>query len=452
MAKPPDTHTQTDIHRRSLSTSATVPVWVIYVLGGLNLLTFSGMSFGIWTFLRRQKRSQAHAPSEQETVPSPVYSSPEMPESTGSVIEQTTLSSETLPSIVQPRHRPVSRSWEKALVSFLGPASTPSAVEPEDVLRILNSIAPELTSLIPAPWHEKKKLTYKVLHPIGSGGFATVYLAETSDGTQIAVKVMHHNISDSNAQLRFAREVKILTALGQHKNIVQIFSSALDPKTGQPFFVMEYIPGSTLSKLRREYTTFTLRSRIQAIIQVLAGLEHAHRHEKPVIHRDLKPGNIILSSEDGEAKVLDFGVARFGGGTQITDHGMVVGTFSYMSPEQIELHSDAIDARSDLFSVAIMLYELVFGRHPFKGIKLDRPATLTPNLAEKPDINRAIELMQVIVESPPLPMEDGPFLVPKRLKTIIERGLAKDRNERYQNAQQFASALSDCLQMFPEIT
>ncbi|HMI57979.1 MAG TPA: serine/threonine-protein kinase, partial [Gemmatimonadaceae bacterium] len=203
---------------------------------------------------------------------------------------------------------------------------------------------------------------YRIEREIGRGGMATVYLAhDIKHERQVALKFIHAEVADGQATERFRREIALLASL-QHPHILPLYDSG--EFEGALFYVMPYIGGETLrGRIKRE-GRLPIDESIRLAREVADALAYAHAHD--VIHRDIKPENILLS--EGHALVGDFGIARAvsrAGGKRLTDAGFAVGTLSYMSPEQGS--ADDVDGRSDLYSLACVVYEMLTGKVPFSG-------------------------------------------------------------------------------------
>jgi eukaryotic-like serine/threonine-protein kinase len=199
---------------------------------------------------------------------------------------------------------------------------------------------------------------YRVISRIGSGGMADVYCAEDSQlGRRVALKVLHRRFAaDQEFVERFRREASAAAGL-QHPNVVQVFDRGeLD---GTYYIAMEFLEGRTLKQLVREEGPLDPSRAIDITIQILRAARFAHK--RGVIHRDFKPHNVIIDGE-GRVKVTDFGIAR-AGASDMTETGAIMGTAAYLSPEQAQGH--AVSASSDLYSVGILLYELLTGDVPF---------------------------------------------------------------------------------------
>ncbi|MEV8631763.1 Stk1 family PASTA domain-containing Ser/Thr kinase [Streptosporangium sp. NPDC051023] len=202
---------------------------------------------------------------------------------------------------------------------------------------------------------------YRVESRIARGGMATVYLAlDVRLDRTVAVKVMHRSLAeDPTFVRRFIGEAKSVASLS-HPNVVHVFDQGTDG--GNVYLSMEYVPGRTLRDVLRSRGRLPAREALEVMIPVLAALGAAH--QAGLIHRDVKPENVLLA-DDGRIKVVDFGLARAIEATNQTRTGVMIGTIGYMSPEQVT--SGAADARSDVYSAGIMLFELVTGRQPYEG-------------------------------------------------------------------------------------
>jgi serine/threonine protein kinase len=256
---------------------------------------------------------------------------------------------------------------------------------------------------------------YRVISRLGSGGMADVYLAQDQLlGREMAVKVLHHHFAEDHEFVeRFKREASSAAALS-HPNIVGIFDRG--QWDGTYYIAMEYVAGRSLKTIVREQGPLDPATAIDIVVQILRAARSAHR--RGVIHRDLKPHNVILD-EEGRARVTDFGIAR-AGASDMTLTGSIMGTAQYLSPEQAQ--GFAVTAASDLYSVGVILYELLTGTVPFEG-----------------ETAVAIAFKQVSAEPRP-PSELNPLLPPS-LDAVVMRALAKDPAERYGDADEMIVAL-----------
>ena len=256
---------------------------------------------------------------------------------------------------------------------------------------------------------------YKIVSRLGSGGMADVYLAEDQQlGRKVALKLLHRRFSaDPGFVERFRREAQAAAGL-QHPNIVSVYDRGSYEETY--YIAMEYLPGRSLKQLIRDQAPLDPVRAIDLTIQILQAARFAHRHG--VIHRDLKPHNVIVDDAD-QAKVTDFGIAR-AGASDMTETGSIMGTAQYLSPEQAQGH--AVSAASDLYSIAVVLYEMLTGRVPFDA---DSAVTIA---------------LKHVSESPTAPTRINAG-VPRELEQIVMWALNKNPADRPQQAEEFITAL-----------
>jgi eukaryotic-like serine/threonine-protein kinase len=256
---------------------------------------------------------------------------------------------------------------------------------------------------------------YRVLKRIGSGGMAEVYCVEDQQlGRRVALKLLHRRFADDEQFVeRFRREASSAAGLS-HPNIVGIFDRG--EWDGTYYIAMEFVEGRTLKDIVRERGAAPPEAAADITLQILRALRFAH--QRGIVHRDIKPHNVLIDN-DGRVRVADFGIAR-AGVSDMTETGSVMGTAQYLSPEQAQ--GKPVDARSDLYSTGVVLYELLTGRVPFD--------------AESPV---SVALMQVS-EPPVPPMEVNPE-VPPALDAVTMRAMEKDPARRYQDADEFVAAL-----------
>jgi serine/threonine protein kinase len=259
---------------------------------------------------------------------------------------------------------------------------------------------------------------YAVTGRIGRGGMGMVYRGyDQALEREVAVKTLTvEGTLDIESRKRFEIEAKAAARL-QHPNILTVFE--LGEERGVPFIVMELLPGMDLEALLRSGEELLLEEKLDVVVQVCRGLAFAHEHG--IVHRDIKPSNVRLL-DDGSVKIMDFGIAKLQG-TGITQSGVMVGTVHYMSPEQIR--GQTLDGRSDVFSLGVILYELLAGRRPFSG-------------------QGATEVLYKIVHEAPAPLSEA-RAVPMRLQAVVDKALCKDRDGRHASATQLAEELSAVL-------
>jgi len=268
--------------------------------------------------------------------------------------------------------------------------------------------------------YRKRIGKYAVTGRIGRGGMGMVYRGyDEVLEREVAVKTLTLEGSlDEESRRRFQIEAKAAARL-QHPNIITVYELGED--RGLPFIAMELLPGTDLEALMRSGEPLMLQEKLDLVIQVCRGLAYAHDHK--VVHRDIKPSNVRVL-EDGSVKIMDFGIAKLGG-TGVTKTGMMVGTVHCMSPEQIR--GETLDGRSDLFSVGVILYELLAGRRPFAG-------------AGVTDV-----LYKIIHDEPPEPELGDLGTEAAGLRETLRRVLAKDREQRPATAAVLADELSRIL-------
>jgi serine/threonine protein kinase len=255
---------------------------------------------------------------------------------------------------------------------------------------------------------------YKTLGMLGRGGMAIVYKArQLRPQRLVAVKVIDRSLADDQEIVaRFLQE-QALTARLMHPNLVAAYDAGR--AAGRPYLVMEFVRGDDLEGLARRHGPLPVAETCEIIRQAALGLQHLHEHG--LVHRDVKPSNLMLTPS-GRVKVLDLGVARdlreAGERERITSHGQFLGTLDYIAPEQV-LDSHAVDIRADLYALGCTLYELLAGQPPFAG----------------PGCESAFQKMKAQVEAPVPPIRERRPDVPERLAVALGRMLAKDREGRF---------------------
>jgi beta-lactam-binding protein with PASTA domain/predicted Ser/Thr protein kinase len=256
---------------------------------------------------------------------------------------------------------------------------------------------------------------YRILRRIGSGGMADVYCAEDSHlGRQVAIKVLHRRFAqDQEFVERFRREAKSAAGLN-HPNVVGVFDRG--EHEGTYYIAMEFLTGRTLKDIVTAEAPLPQERVIDVGTQTLEAAGFAHRHG--VIHRDFKPHNVIVD-DHGHAKVTDFGIAR-AGASEMTETGSIMGTAQYLSPEQAQGH--AVTATSDIYSIGVMLYEMLAGRLPFEG-------------------DSAVAVALKHLSEQPAPISQWRPDVHPALEAVVMAALAKDPAQRWQSAEDLAAAL-----------
>jgi serine/threonine-protein kinase len=256
---------------------------------------------------------------------------------------------------------------------------------------------------------------YRIQRKLGAGGMADVYLAEDQElGRRVAIKILNgRHANDDQFIERFRREAKNAAALN-HPNIVSIYDRGEAEDTY--YIAMEFLDGRTLKELVVSRGAAPINVAIEYARQILSALRFAHRHG--IVHRDIKPHNVLVDAE-GRVKVTDFGIAR-AGTSQMTETGSIVGTAQYLSPEQAR--GGEVDPRSDLYSLGVVLYELLTGKTPFDG---ETPVEIA---------------MKHLSNAPKPPSKLRPDVTPE-LDKVVLRALAKNPDDRYQSADEMEADL-----------
>lgn len=284
------------------------------------------------------------------------------------------------------------------------------------VERVLDSLAPT-----DDPQMLGRVGNYEISGVIGCGGMGAVLKGvDPSLNRVVAIKVMAPHLAASGAaRKRFAREAQAAAAV-THNNVIEIYG--VSEANGLPYLVMPCALGSSLQKRLDRTGPFSVVEVLRIGVQVATGLAAAH--EQGLVHRDIKPGNILLNDGIDRLLITDFGLARAIDDASVTRTGVIAGTPQYMSPEQAR--GEAIDARSDLFSLGSVLYALCTGRPPFRA-------------------ENTFGILRRITDQSPRPIKEIIADVPDWLCRIIDRLLAKDREDRFASAQEVASVLRQCL-------
>ncbi len=282
---------------------------------------------------------------------------------------------------------------------------------------------------------------YRLLERIGEGGMGVVFMAEQIKGVRrrVALKIIKLGMDTRQVIARFEAERQAM-ALFDHPNIARVLDIG-STDAGRPYFVMELVQGTGLKKFVRS-SRLPLRERLELFIGICRAVQHAH--QKGIIHRDLKPSNVLVTNLDGHpvAKVIDFGIAKAIGQrltekTLFTRYSAMVGTPQYMSPEQAEMSGVDIDTRSDIYSLGVILYELVTGSTP---IPAERLKSLNPLALIETLRDCEIETPSLrVIRSKPQYSADTPKPVDRELDAVILKALSRDRNQRYANASELAA-------------
>ena len=267
---------------------------------------------------------------------------------------------------------------------------------------------------------------YRLDRRLGVGGMATVQLAfDTRLERNVAVKLLaEHLADDSSFVSRFRREALAAARL-VHPNVVQVFDFGLDDETHRNFIVMEYVDGHSCAELLRDRGTLAPDEAVEILAQSCRGLDYAHRHG--VVHRDVKPGN-LMRSRDGMVKLADFGIAKAAEQSDITKVGSVLGTAAYLAPEQAR--GEPAGPASDMYALGVVAYQLMAGRLPYDA------ASLT-------------DLARLQESGPPPRLDEIEPGVPAALGAAVARALHRDPGQRYSDASEMETALRDGLRGRP---
>jgi WD40 repeat protein/serine/threonine protein kinase len=290
---------------------------------------------------------------------------------------------------------------------------------------------------------------YKLIEQIGDGGMGTVWMAQQTAPVKrlVAVKLIKAGMDSRQVIARFEAERQAL-ALMDHANIARVLDAGTTD-AGRPYFVMDLVKGVPITRYCDEHH-LTPRERLELFVPVCQAIQHAH--QKGIIHRDLKPSNVLVALYDGRPvpKVIDFGVAKAAGPTLtektlVTGFGAIVGTLEYMSPEQAEINQLDIDTRSDIYSLGVLLYELLTGTTPLDRKRLKENSFLELlRIVREQDAPTLSNRLGATLELPSIAANRGlepaklTKLVRGELDWIVMKALEKDRSRRYETANSFA--------------
>ncbi|QEG20383.1 serine/threonine-protein kinase [Mariniblastus fucicola] len=305
---------------------------------------------------------------------------------------------------------------------------------------------------------------YRLLQKLGEGGFGVVFMAEQRHPIrrQVALKVIKPGMDSSAVIARFEAERQAL-AMMNHPNIARVFDGGTVASGDRPYFVMELVQGVPITEFC-DTNSLSTTERLELFVSVCNAVHHAH--QKGIIHRDIKPSNVMVTLHDGKpvVKVIDFGVAkalhqRLTEKTMFTQYGMMVGTPQYMSPEQAEMSGLDVDTRSDVYSLAVLLYELMTGVTPLQSEtlraagyeELQRMIREEEPLKPSQRLSSAGEHLTVLAKHRSISPDRLPREIRGDLDWIVMKGLEKDRRRRYDSANDFAADIQRALDNEPVV-
>jgi serine/threonine-protein kinase len=295
---------------------------------------------------------------------------------------------------------------------------------------------------------------YRLDRRLGAGGMSTVFLAiDTVLERQVAVKLLAEHLADDEVFVQRFRHEALAAARLQHPNIVQVFDSGQDEASHRHYIVMEYVDGPSCSDLLREHGQLGIDDTVRIVVEACHGLDYAHR--AGVVHRDVKPGNLLISNETGAVKLADFGIAKAAEQTRVTQVGSVLGTAAYLSPEQAQ--GKEAGPASDIYSLGVCAYQLLTGRLPYEYSSLTELALKQQNEGFEPirhlrrevtpELDRAIQLCLSrdpearygsaleLAEALEAGVDGEITQATRRLETIVAGGAAEDATQTLARTQ-----------------
>jgi WD40 repeat protein len=339
------------------------------------------------------------------------------------------------------------------------PADAPEGLCPRCLMQVARSEAAKVTIETPAGIDGPGTVIgrYELLELIGEGGMGLVYSAEQKEPVRrkVAFKIIKPGMDSKQVIARFEAERQTLAVL-DHPNIAHVFDAGCT-ETGRPYFVMEYVKGLSITRYCDD-NKLTIEQRLRLFEQICEAVHHAH--QKGIIHRDLKPSNILVTMQGDKPvpKIIDFGIAKaitqpLTGATILTYQGQLLGTPEYMSPEQVDLATQDIDTRSDIYSLGVVLYELLAGVLPFGDESFAKAglAEIQQTIREQEPASPSIRLTQMGDKAKTIAASRGTQVVPltrrlhRELEWIPLKAMRKDRCRRYRSAAEMADDVHNYL-------